>query len=89
MTLNPADVYQAWCHQRGYVCMIQELGGRPTRPGDIFGACYLIGWFDNLDQMTRAYDRYRGASGLELIGPAEKPEGFRTLSGAELAALRN
>ena len=47
MTLNPDDVYQAWCHQRGYVCMIEELGGRPTRPGDTFGACYLIGWFDD------------------------------------------
>ncbi|MGE3821105.1 MAG: hypothetical protein AB7I30_16960 [Isosphaeraceae bacterium] len=43
MTLNPADVYQAWCHQRGYVCMIEEIGGRPTKPGDVFGACYLIG----------------------------------------------
>src|SRR5262249_25232683 len=32
MTLDPADVYQAWCHQRGYVCLIEEIGGRPTRP---------------------------------------------------------
>ena len=38
MTLNPEDVYQAWCHQRGYVCLIEELGGQPTRPGDTFGA---------------------------------------------------
>ncbi|HQG29102.1 MAG TPA: ATP-binding cassette domain-containing protein [Candidatus Ozemobacteraceae bacterium] len=28
MTLDPSVVYEAWCHQRGYVCMIEEFGGR-------------------------------------------------------------
>jgi hypothetical protein len=87
MTLNPADVYQAWCHQRGYVCLIEELGGRPTRPGDTFGACYLIGWFDDPDQMARAYDRYRGLSGLALDGPPDRPTGFRGLKAAELTPV--
>jgi hypothetical protein len=87
MTLNPADVYQAWCHERGYVCLIEELGGRPTRPGATFGACYLIGWFDDLDQMHHTYDRFRGASGLAVDGPPERPTGFRTLKPSELTPV--
>ena len=87
MTLNPSDVYQAWCHQRGYVCLIEELGGRPTRPGDTFGACYLIGWFDDPDEMAHAYDRFRGFSGLALEGPADKPTGFRGLKSDELTPV--
>lgn len=84
MTLNAEDVYQAWCHQRGYVCMIQELGGRPIRAGDTFGACYLIGWFDDVAAMEMAYDRHQGYSGLELIGPPDNPTGYRGLSGRDL-----
>ncbi len=87
MTLNPADVYQAWCHERGYVCMIEELGGRPTKPGDTFGACYLIGWFDSTDAMARAYDRFRGFSGLAIDGPADKPTGYRGLKADELTPV--
>ncbi len=87
MTLNPADVYQAWCHERGYVCMIEEVGGRPTKPGDTLGACYLIGWFDNIDEMTSAYDRFQGSSGLALEGPPEKPTGFRGLKVGELTPV--
>ncbi|HEX8202511.1 MAG TPA: hypothetical protein VF590_18685 [Isosphaeraceae bacterium] len=85
MTLQPDDVYQAWCHQRGYVCLIEELGGRPTRPGDTFGAAYLIGWFDDLDAMNRAYDRFRGVSGWTLDGPADHPTGFRGVAQDQLA----
>jgi len=88
MTLDPADVYQAWCHQRGYVCMIEEIGGRPTKPGDTFGACYLIGWFDGPDDMARAYDRFRGYRGLALDGPAEAPTGYRGLKADELTPVR-
>ena len=87
MTLNPDDVHQAWCHQRGYVCMIQEIGGRPTNPGDTFGACYLIGWFDGIDAMNRAYDRYQGLSGLALEGPAEAPTGYRGVKRGELTPI--
>lgn len=88
MTLNPGDVYQAWCHQRGYVCLIEELGGRPTKPGDTFGACYLIGWFDDIDEMHRAYDRLKGASGLVLEGPADRPIRYRTIPASELTPIR-
>ena len=28
MTLNSDVVSEAWCHQRDYVCMIEEFGGR-------------------------------------------------------------
>lgn len=87
MTLNPDDVHEAWCHERGYVCMIEELGGRPTKPGDTFGACYLVGWFDDIDAMNQAYDRYRGLSGLALDGPADKPTGFRGLKPSELTGV--
>jgi hypothetical protein len=84
MTLNPDDVAQAWCHQRGYVCLIEEIGGRPTRPGDVFGACHLIGWFDDLDAMHRAYDRHRGWSGLAVDGPADHPTRYRGLKAGDL-----
>ena len=87
MTLEPDDVYQAWCHQRGYVCLIQEIGGRPTRPGDTFGAADLVGWFDDLDDMNRANDRYRGFSGFALDGPADAPTAFRGLRRDELTPV--
>jgi hypothetical protein len=65
MTLNPADVYEAWCHQRSYVCMIEEIGGRPVKPGDTFGAAFVVGFFDSVPEMERLYDRYAGHSALE------------------------
>jgi hypothetical protein len=41
MTLDLGMVSQAWCHERGYVCMIEEFGGRPVRRGDSFSAGLL------------------------------------------------
>ena len=38
MTLDPAIVYEAWCHERGYVCFIQEIGGVPVKAGSGFSA---------------------------------------------------
>jgi hypothetical protein len=66
MTLDPAAVYEAWCHQRGYVCMIEEIGGRPVRAGDAFGAAFVVGYFDSLDEMHEVYDRYAGHNRLEV-----------------------
>lgn len=66
MTLDAATPYEAWCHQRGYVCLIQEQWGRPVQPGDVLGAAYLIGWFDDRGEMDATYDRYRGWNYLEL-----------------------
>ena len=68
MTLDPAAVSEAWCHQRGYVCLIQELHGRPVQAGESFGAAYVVGYFDDLAEMERVYDRHRGASALVVEG---------------------
>lgn len=65
MTLNAADVYEAWCHQRGYVCMIEEFGGRPIKAGQSFSAAFLVGYFDSIPEMERIYDKYKGHSGLD------------------------
>jgi hypothetical protein len=67
--------------------LIEELGGHPTRPDDTIGACYLIGWFDDLDSMHRTYDRFRGWSGLTLEGTAEQPAGYKGLKKGDLAAV--
>lgn len=66
MTLNPADVYEAWCHQRGYVCFIQEIGGRPVKAGESFSAAFIVGYFDSIEEMQEVYDQYSGHSGLEV-----------------------
>ncbi|MFG0336254.1 MAG: hypothetical protein ACF8TS_23085 [Maioricimonas sp. JB049] len=77
MTLEPDVVHEAWCHQRGYVCMIEEFGGRPVKAGESFSAAFIVGYFDSIDEMHRVYDEYRGATGLQvtedgwvLTGPA-------------------
>ncbi len=69
--------YEAWCHQRGYVCMIQEFGGRPVAAGGSFSAAFIAGYFDSIEEMHAVYDRYRGATAL-AVGPEEwrlEPEG--------------
>ena len=65
MTLEPSVVHEAWCHQRGYVCMIEEFGGRPIQPGQSFSAAFIVGYFDSIDEMHQVYDQYRGHTGLE------------------------
>jgi hypothetical protein len=66
MTLDPASVLEAWCHQRGYVCLIEEIGGRPIKAGQTFGAAFLVGYFDSIDEMEQTYDQYRGHDALEV-----------------------
>ena len=68
MTLNPADVYEGWCHQRGYICFIQEIGGRPIKAGETFGAAYVIGFFDSIDEMNEVYDGLKGVNGISITG---------------------
>ena len=63
MTLEPSVVCEAWCHQRGYVCMIEEFGGRPIRPGQSFSAAFLVGYFDTLEEANRVYDAAQGPHG--------------------------
>ena len=64
MTLDPQVVHEAWCHQRGYVCMIEEFGGRPIHAGESFSAAFIVGYFDSIDEMHEVYDQYAGHTGL-------------------------
>lgn len=64
MTLDPGVVHEAWCHQRGYVCMIEEFGGRPIKAGESFSAAFIVGFFDSIDEMHEVYDRYQGHTDL-------------------------
>lgn len=66
MTLDPSAVAEAWCHQRGYVCFIQELHRRPVAAGETFGAAYVVGWFDDIPEMQRIYDQYKGAGRITI-----------------------
>ena len=66
MTLAPSVVYEAWCHQRGYVCLIEEFGGQPIKPGESFSAAFIVGYFDSIDEMEHVYDRYAGYTDLEV-----------------------
>lgn len=66
MTLEPGVVHEAWCHQRGYVCLIEEFGGRPIKGGESFSAAFIVGYFDSIDEMHRVYDQHRGHTGLDV-----------------------
>jgi hypothetical protein len=66
MTLEPSVPSEGWCHQRGYVCMIEEFGARPVRAGGSFSAAFVVGYFDTIDEMHRVYDQYKGATALEV-----------------------
>jgi len=66
MTLEPSVVHEGWCHQRGYVCMIEEFGGRPIKPGESFSAAFIVGYFDSIDEMHQVYDQHRGHTALEV-----------------------
>jgi len=70
MTLDPAEVSEAWCHQRGYVCFIEELHGKHVRAGESFGAAYVVGYFDDIADMQRTYDRHKGAKEVVLADGA-------------------
>jgi hypothetical protein len=61
MTLRPDVVSEAWCHQRGYVCMIEEFGARPIKAGESFSAAFVVGFFDSVEEMEKVYDEYAGA----------------------------
>jgi hypothetical protein len=66
MTLDPAVTVEAWCHQRGYVCFIQELHGRPVKTGETFGAAYIVGYFDDIPAMEKTYDHFKGARKITI-----------------------
>jgi len=66
IVLNPAIVWEAWCHERGYVCFITELGGYPIKRGESFWAVYLIGFFDSIEEMHELYEQHRGVKTLAV-----------------------
>jgi hypothetical protein len=66
MTLAPDVVSEAWCHQRDYICMIEEFGGRPIKAGESFSAAFLVGFFDSIEEMEQVYDSQRGHTGLQV-----------------------
>lgn len=68
ITLDPAVVSEAWCHQRGYVCFIQEIGLLPVAEGESFGAAYAVGWFDSVEQMQQVGAEHAGAQAITLEG---------------------
>jgi len=68
MTLDPTVPSEAWCHQRGYVCMIEEIGGRPIKAGESFGAAFIVGFFDSIEEMHQVYDAHIGHQGLSVDG---------------------
>jgi hypothetical protein len=72
MTLDTSEVCEAWCHQRGYVCFIEELHRRKVKAGETFGAAYVVGWFDDVKEMEKVYDQYKGKKAIVL-----KDGGFR------------
>jgi hypothetical protein len=66
MTLDPAATSEAWCHQRGYVCFIEELHRRPVKAGESFGAAYAVGWFDDIAEMEKVYDKLKGKTKITV-----------------------
>ena len=68
MTLDPSEVSEAWCHQRGYVCMIEELHREHVKAGETFGSAYVIGWFDDIPQMEHVYDQYKRKKRIVIEG---------------------
>jgi hypothetical protein len=66
LTLDPGAVAEAWCHQRGYVCFIEELHRRKVKAGESFGAAYAVGWFDDIPEMEKVAERYRGKRGIRI-----------------------
>lgn len=70
MTLDPAAVAEAWCHQRGYICFIQELHGKRVKANQTIQVAYIVGYFDDVAAMHKTYDQYKG---LRAIDFTEKP----------------
>jgi len=74
MTLDPSVASEGWTHQRSYVCMIEEFGGRPLRAGKSFSAAFIVGYFDSIEEMHQVYDKYAGHQDLSA-----DPSGWKLL----------
>ena len=38
------------------------------KAGETFGAAYVVGWFDDIAEMEKVYDRYKGTKGIVIDG---------------------
>ncbi|MBM3212007.1 hypothetical protein FJZ33_07300, partial [Candidatus Poribacteria bacterium] len=74
MTLKPSVIYEAWCSQRpgNIIVMILEIHGRPVKAGESFSAVHIVGYFENIEEMHKVYNQYKGYS--MLIGDVSKWE---------------
>ena len=66
-------VYEAWWNQRpGIAIFILEFGRRPIHAGRVpsgcFSAAFVVGYFDTIDPMHTADDRYKGHTALSVDG---------------------
>ncbi len=52
--------------KRGYICLIEEFGGRPVKAGESFSAAFIVGYFDNIEEMQVVYDAHKGHTGLKV-----------------------
>ena len=67
--MNPSTLNS---YRTGYVCFIHEVGERPVKAGESFGAAYIIGWFDSIEEMEAVYDQYCGHSAVEVTAQGWK-----------------
>lgn len=42
------------------------ISGRPIEPGESFGAAFIVGYFDSIEEMHAVYDEHKGHTGLEV-----------------------
>jgi hypothetical protein len=40
------------------------LHRRKVKAGESFGAAYVVGYFDDIPKMEKAYDRYKGSRAI-------------------------
>jgi hypothetical protein len=66
LTLEPSVVYSAWASMRpgGIIVMIEEIHGKPTKPGDSFSAAHIVGFFDSIDEMHAVCEQNKGNTAL-------------------------
>ena len=36
------------------------------KAGETFGAAYVVGWFDDVAEMEKVYDQYKGAKTVDI-----------------------
>lgn len=67
LTLEPSVVYEAWASQRyknNIIVMIEEIHGKPVKAGESFSAAHIVGFFDDIPEMHKVFDKYKGHTAL-------------------------